>query len=411
VDEGRERSKAGEIGLRMATWGAFAFAAVSSISIVAYEIAFGISLVGLALAFAGGRIPYRRTACDLPILALILADLLACVFSVHPAYSLRSMRNEWVLLFYPVFAQSLRNARAVRRALTILIVSSSLVAVYSIVQMFSGLDLWRGRTLEPIGGLYIATGFFGHHLSYGGHVLITATIAFVLAMFPQARHRRVLFGIAACAQFGGIVASFARTAWGGFLAAVAGTALATRGIARRMVIAAAVTGVVVAALIPSVRARFGLLGKLGEDPRIRLWSTSIEIWRHHPIFGSGMASFKSQFAIYRAPGAYLSTAHPHNDILNIMVNSGLVGLAAFALIWICFFRHVGRAWAVLPISDGRRAILLAGMLVVVGVLVGGLGQCFMTNEKVASLFWFVVAATIAVAQEVRSEFVRRDAIS
>ncbi len=408
MDQARSQSRIGAVGLTLATWGAFAFAATSSISIVAYEAAFGIAVIGLVVAFASRSLSYRRTVCDLPLLALVAADLLACVFSVHPLHSLRSMRGEWILLFYPVFVQAFRDARAVRRALTVLLISSSLVALYAIEQMFVGRDLWRGRALEPIGNLYIATGLFGHHLSYGGHVLITGTIAFVLGMSSRRPRERILLAILAAVQFGGIVASFARTAWAGYLAAVAGVAASTKGIARRAALAAAAAAVVVAALIPAVRARLGTLGDFGDDPRIRLWMTSLEIWKHHPIFGSGMASFRSQFPLYRVPGEYLSTAHPHNDILNIMVNSGLIGLAAFTFIWIRFFRHVARARAILPASDPRRAVLLAGALAVVGVLVGGIGQCFLTNEKVASLFWFVVAATVAVAHEARTERCRTE---
>jgi O-antigen ligase len=403
VDQERRQSRLGGIGLSLAIWGAFAFAAVSGFSIVAYEVAFGVTVIGLILAFASGRITYRRTACDLPLLALVAADLLACAFSVHPLYSLKSMRGEWVLLFYPVFVQTFRDTRTVRTALKVLLISSSIVAIYAIAQMFTGVDLLRRRTLEPIGNLYIATGLFGHHLSYGGHVLITGAIAFVLAMYARTRQERIVHALIATIQFGGIVASFARTAWAGFLATIAGTAIAARGLARRAVIAAAVAGVVVAALIPSVRARLSVLGQFGDDPRVRLWRTSIEIWRHHPIFGSGMASFASQFPIYRVPGEYMSTAHPHNDILNIMVNSGLVGLTAFASIWIFFFRLTSSARRILPDADPRRGVLLAGMLAVAAILVGGLGQCFMTNEKVASLFWFVVAATVAVAHEVKAQ--------
>lgn len=403
MDEARSQNSFGDAGLTLAIWGTLAFAATSSFSIVAYEIAFGVAVIGLILAFASGRISYRRTACDLPLLALVVADLLACAFSVHPLQSLKSLRGEWILLFYPVFAQIFRDTHMVRRAFNVLIISSSLVALYAIAQMFTGIKLTAGGALEPIGNLYIATGLFGHHLSYGGHVLITGTIAFVLATEVQTRREQTVHAITAALQFGGIVASFARTAWAGFAATIIGTGAAARGLARRAVVGTAVAGVVVAALIPSVRARLATLGEFGDDPRIRLWRTSLEIWKDHPILGSGMASFRSQFPLYRVPGAYLSTAHPHNDILNIMVNSGLVGLAAFASIWFFFFRLAGSARRSLPATDPRRGILLAGMLAVVAILVGGLGQCFMTNEKVATLFWFVVAATAAIAHEVKAE--------
>ena len=53
--------------------------------------------------------------------------------------------------------------------------------------------------------------------------------------------------------------------------------------------------------------------------------------------------------------------------------------------------------------DPRRAFLIAGILVPVAFFVGGMGQCFLTDEEVGQLFWFVIAAFVAVAREVRDE--------
>ena len=44
-------------------------------------------------------------------------------------------------------------------------------------------------------------------------------------------------------------------------------------------------------------------------------------------------------------------------------------------------------------------IVLAGMLAVGGILVGGLGQCFLLDEEVAVLVWFVAAGTMVAAGE------------
>lgn len=401
--DGGRRADAGRIGLATAAAGACLFAAFSPVSIVAYQVGWGLSLIGLLLAYASGRVRFRRTPLDLPWLLFAGAQIASVLFSTDSGHSLRRLRGEWILLFFPVFLQAIRDSRIARRALGILMISSCLACAYAFWQILAGRDLVRSRLLEPIGGLHIATGFFGHHLTYGGHVLITGTIAMALLFGAAPPRRRLLRAGVLLLQIAGIAASFARTAWAGFLAAIAAAALLRRGRGRWAALALGLFVIVGLLAVPAVRQRIQAVGDFGDDPRMRLWATSVRIWLDHPIIGSGLGTFRTQFPHYRVPGAYLSTAHPHNDILNIMVNAGIVGLAAFAFFWIRFFRWVGSVRGRLPESDPRRPLLTAGMLVAIAVLVGGLGQCFLTDEEVGTLVWFTMAATAAIAREVRDE--------
>ena len=380
---------------RLAAAGAIAFAAASPISYAAAQIAVGFALVALMVGFASRRIRYRVSPLDLPLALFVFAELLSIVFSVHPARSLRCLKGDWILLFYPVLVQSLRGSKDVRRAYLALLGSSTLVALYAIWQIFFGVDLLRHRSLESIGGVYIATGLFGHHLTYGGHVLITATLAVVFA--SQAARRRTRAAGIAVIQVLGAIASFARTAWIGLAAGGFALIVGSRGRNRRNgLLLLAVVGLLMLA-IPPVRHRLSDVLSFGDDPRVRLWQTALRIWRDHPLFGAGLGSFKTQFPIYKVPGVYMATGHPHNDLLNILVHSGLLGLAAFAFIWFRFFREMRFAWIRLPAADERRPLALAGIIVAVAFFVGGLGQCFLTDEEVGTLFWFVAAASIGDA--------------
>jgi hypothetical protein len=64
---------------------------------------------------------------------------------------------------------------------------------------------------------------------------------------------------------------------------------------------------------------------------------------------------------------------------------------------------VGGSRSLLRSEDIRRPFLLAAILVPIAFFVGGLGQCFLTDEEVGQLFWFVTAAFVVVAREVRDE--------
>ena len=398
-----DRTAYGGLGGWLAAWGAIAFAALSPVSYAGAQIACGASLLGLLLAFATGRLRYRPTPLDLPLLLFVGAELLSIVFSVHPARSLRCLRGDWILLFYPVFSQSLRRSRDVRRSFNALLVTSSIVASYSLWQMFTGKDLLRHRPLEPIGHWFIATGLFGHHLTYGGHVLITATAALALLVGARGAPAIALRTGSLALQLCGMLASFARTAWVGLIGGIAGMALAARGSARRLAVGLlSLLAAAAIALLP-IRARLSSVLALHDEPRIRLWRTAIRIWKDHPIFGAGLGSFKTLFPIYKVPGTYMATGHPHNDALNILVHSGILGLMTFAFIWVRYFRFVGGTRRHVSPQDPRNPLLLAGVLVPIAFFVGAMGQCFLTDEEVGTLFWFVVASSVAVAREVRDD--------
>ncbi|MDM7914382.1 MAG: hypothetical protein QUU85_03835 [Candidatus Eisenbacteria bacterium] len=204
---------AGQIGAGLAAFGTAGFAAASPISIAGAEIAAGIALLGAILAIVSGRWRYRPTPVDVPLLLFFAAEILSIPFSVHPARSLRCLKGDWFLVLFFGFSQAFRHSRDVRRAFRILLVSSSIVAGYALLQMFLGQDLLRHRPLEPLGSFFIATGFFGHHLTYGGHVLLTAALAASWWAFERPRRRQVPGRVAGILlQTAGVVASFARTA-------------------------------------------------------------------------------------------------------------------------------------------------------------------------------------------------------
>ncbi len=387
----------------LARWGLFGFAAFSAVSIAAAQISWGVACLGVILGLITRQIRYRPTPLDIPILLFILAEGLSIVFSVHPGRSFRCWDGDWILLFFPVFTQAVRSRRDAERAIQILLISSSIVAAYAIWQMFAGRDLMRGRGLEPIGDWFIATGTFGHHLTYGGSVLITASLAFTL-LLSTVRQRAMGWKISAIVlQVGGLLASFARTAWIGFFACVGALILLARGLPRRLAGLAIGASILAAIALPAIRARLGDLLTFPDDPRVRLWHTALRIWWDHPIFGAGLGSYKTQFPIYKVPGEYMAHGHPHNDVLNILVHSGILGIATFAYIFLRYFHLITRTRALLDVADARRPYLLAALLVPIAFFVGGMGQCFLTDEEVGQLFWFIIAIFVAFSKLVCDE--------
>ena len=108
----------------------------------------------------------------------------------------------------------------------------------------------------------------------------------------------------------------------------------------------ALTGLALAAvaalffwLVPGyVLARFGAVhGYVSEAKfgRVAIWKSSLKIVRAHPIAGTGMGSFATIYPLYQTEPSNLVTEHAHNDYVEALAETGVIGgilvLGALAL--------------------------------------------------------------------------------
>lgn len=80
--------------------------------------------------------------------------------------------------------------------------------------------------------------------------------------------------------------------------------------------------------------------------RPHIWSTTIEIIRDHWIFGAGLGSFEDVFRIYEDPdivGRYYAN-NAHNDLLQFIVEAGLVGAIVIVVGLHLYWRLFKKAW-------------------------------------------------------------------
>ncbi len=382
----------------------FAVAAPWSIAAAQAAVVLGALFVLAGILLARRRLagtPPRPPVTVWLMLLFLGIQVLSIPLGIHPAHSLRSLAGSWVLLFPFLFWLLLAEARYRKWALRVLAASGGLAGLYGLIQHFLGRNWVKGHELEALigGGGYIAVGSLGHHLSYAGVLLPLFFLALGLALD---RRRSWLWWAAAACMLGGLGFSYARTAWVGLAAGLLVLGLC-RG--RRALAVIAVSLVVLAGLAmivePAIGRRLLSLMTIGEIPRTRLWLTSLHIVGDHPWIGGGLGSFKALFAQYRVPGEYMSTAHPHSDLLNVLVETGIPGGVAWVAIWVAFFwetrprfahpgGHPGRPW----LPDALRAGVAA-------LLVAGLGQCFSTDEKVAQVWYFVAAGALHLCRGVR----------
>ena len=178
------------------------------------------------------------------------------------------------------------------------------------------------------------------------------------------------------------IASRSRNAWIGLVCAFGVMILLTRF--RKLLVSAAIGIALVLAIawtfeIGRFPARLSSLGNLGQEGRIGIWLSSVEMFKAHPWFGIGPNIFADFYLEtleqtplpqgYNPELRYIPWAH--NLYLEALAERGIVGLTGMLVI---LFAALGRVWRALrkagegPVRDYALAIAAAwAALLVMGL--------------------------------------------
>lgn len=233
------------------------------------------------------------------------------------------------------------------------------------------------------GGYIRASGLFRQPNPYAGYLGLALPVAVSLTLWSWTRlGRRSATSLAAwwiaamltCATAligAGILVSWSRGAWVGValsLVVVAGlrsrtaaaltVALALIGATLVLIagIGAAWLPATVAARFQELPTFFGLTDVLNQPvtdenfavvERVAHWVAALRMWESAPWLGVGPGSYAAAYPIYRLPAWEEALGHAHNVYLNVLAETGVIGLLAFGALWLSVV-----IWAVRALRSG-----------------------------------------------------------
>ncbi|MBI5209462.1 MAG: O-antigen ligase family protein [Elusimicrobia bacterium] len=370
--------------------------------------ALGLAVLLCAVASALGGPPRRSTALDLPLLGVLAALGLSAAFSVDKVLSVLGMYNYYAYGVWPMAMAAClaffaaRADDGVRRdCLRAFVAAGALAGVYAGVQA-SGIEPFPSVGTVLTGGRAIST--VGSPVSLGAFEAMALPVALWCAR--QGGGRASLLGWVGLALVGtGLLASGSRAGWLGALAGVAafvalsgkawpkgarssqaravlllpgtawpkgarssqaravllspGTAGAPMSRGRRAAVAACLLGLG-AILFWRMSARKSELSEL-DRARMEVWGIAWKTFQGAPWLGTGPDTFELAFRRGKTEDYVKVTtteeyqAHAHNDILQVLATTGLLGAAAYAwLLWTLIVQG-GRSLA----DPGRRLLAAA----------------------------------------------------
>ena len=324
-----------------------------------------LTLVHRAL---GGRPWWVRTPVDLAGLGWLLALIVAAWFAQDRAASLPRIGKGLMPGLVGLAAMHAASRKIGERAVGVLLVSATLAALFG----------WGRWLADGASFAARARGPTGHYMTFAGQLMLVTSLAAGIGLCARDRHWRFAACGAAVAAGLALAGTFTRSAWIGTLVAL-GVLLSVRK--PRWILALAAGAVAAFALAP---ASYHDRMSSAFDPhhptnveRLYMWEAGVRMLRDHPVSGVGLQDLHALYDRYRSPASRERVGHLHNVPIQIGATMGVVGLAAFVLLYVSLWRAATRGLrAQLGRGGVGAGVRLGAAAALAGFLVAG---CFEWN--------------------------------
>ncbi|MGE5619660.1 MAG: O-antigen ligase family protein [Sphingomonadaceae bacterium] len=332
------------------------------------------------------------TPLDGPVAIFLAAALLSLLASEVPRVSLRDLR---ILVLEPVAAYYLavwflRDRSDLLAVASALLLGGAAAAISGLYQYLFTDHVVAVEGVRRVLGPYLSPNHLGLYL---GRLL---PIAVALLLFlPRVRIPAALLSATLAAA---LLLTFSVGSW--LASAVALLAVALLRRPRTAFALAGAFALLLVAAAPVLRleriaSHFSLSGGTS-FLRLRLWESSLQMIRDHPLLGVGMDNFLYHYrTAYMLPEAAAepNLSHPHNLILNFWLQMGILGLAS--VVWLLY--GLARLWLRLwhTALDPVGRALLAGIAgATVDLVVHGMVDNSYFLVDLAFHFWLCAAAVV-----------------
>jgi O-antigen ligase/tetratricopeptide (TPR) repeat protein len=374
----------------------------------------GVAALVLALCFGRKTLDLRCEPIFWSLVAFLAAISLSAVFSLAPTHSFfgdfERMGGVWAWLHLVLFFLLLRTLRdedwgwVLNGALAV----GLFVGVGAIVQHFQ-LASAAGAADSIIGA---STSTLGNGGLLAAYLLMNLTLAGYLAS-TNVRFRLLYLSVGAVDLLALIYAANRSTLIGLVLAGIVGAVIfATLSTSSRKKwiapsVAVGLTLIVVgisaglrafptSALsqrAPTILQRLAGTNPTGNESRTMQWHAAIDGFKDRPVLGYGLENHNLVWSAHLDPGIYgVETDiydRTHNQFLEILATTGLVGAAAFLGIWIAIGVTLGMAYRAGRLSAPAIAVL-SGLQVAYATYL-----FFWFVDLNATMLWILIAALIA----------------
>lgn len=348
-----------------------------------------------------------------PIGLFFLAGVISTVTAVDPALGYSGLKK----LFKAIIFFWAMNALALTRPLDFLADLAQRLKLSNIQNYIEARSLKNSNSLNFLVSLMIAAGTLSaaHGITQGltdpqglwyrigvhGSLSNIMTYSVILMMIACLVLARILFDSRASKTFlitalvilaGAMMLTLIRQAWLGLFVA----AVFLLFLKKRILVLAplALVGLILLVGPSALTERIKSIvdpQQASNSERIMLLKAGWDVFKDYPLSGCG---FKCLFVVadqYPQHPILQTYKHLHNNVEQIAVDTGAIGLCAWLSIWVVYFVQLARRSRGIPPGADERWVVFGSAASVIAFLVAGMFENSFYDSETVTLMFFIMA--------------------
>ena len=354
------------------------------------------------------KFTWRLDGMGLMIVSMVLIYLMASVTS----FALFKSVQIWAvyfafMIFYFVIINTIKTKNQLFNLLKVFAVSALFVCLYGIAQYVFGWNInqaWMDEEMFEDIKMRIYSTLENPNV-LGEYILLTLPICISLMWTSKKILPRVIYGGMSLVMALALILTFSRGCWLGIMAAAA--IFITFAAGKLWGLALIALPAIPLILPESIINRFTSIGDMKDSStsyRVYIWMGTLLMLKDFWISGVGLGTeaFTQVYPFYSYNG--IVAPHPHNLFLQVITESGVMGLAVFLLLLFLFFKNLTVGCQYFGKGNKFSVVIIGIASAVAGFLLQGMFDNCFYNYRVFMIFWAVLAIGIAACHIARTEF-------
>ena len=349
------------------------------------------------------RFTFVRTRLWWPVIIFTLITLISVIGSIDVDYSLKNIKKYTFISVFLFFAivNNVRDLKDVKILLLALMISAGVFSLLALIDYF---------LFEPSFGSRLSFRYLDKNLGrFSKFYDVVIPINLALILITKDKIKKVLFGLVFLLS---ITTIFFMQMRASYLVIFLSLLAITFVYRKKLFVFMLIIPFLVAIMMPTnmvTRARE--MFKFGDymksdgvlNYRIDTWKGAVRIIKKNPALGLGVGKSNFGKTVKKFNDLNIPYDHAHNIYLQIAVELGLLGLAAFLWLFGSVFYHGIKGYCSLARNDGR-AILIFGILCGIGALFAHSFIAYFYKNMSFYALWVIVALLFVLIEGNREEF-------
>lgn len=347
----------------------------------------------------------RLQPLDWGALAWVLLGTISLLWTAERSTAITELRTMILepALFYAIFRTSIRSHAEIIRLVDSLLAAGLVVVLVGFVLYIAGDAIGGNRgVIEAEGGARRLASVYGSPNNVAlflGRCLPFA-LAMSLAQIDQRRKRTAML-LFTSMLIAVVLTLSAGALFLGVPIAIASVLMLHLGKKAWRTLMALVAAAFSALIVALQFERFARLLDFSAGTnffRLRVWESSVNILRDHPITGLGLDQFLYAFrGTYILPDAEAepTLSHPHNFILDFWIRLGIFGVLLFVWLQVHFWKSAAQRLKQLQMNS-RQPLLLAVQIGSMGSMINLLAHGLIDNSVFVNDLCYVFALLLAL---------------